>query len=421
MHRPAAALLLVVALPPLAGLAARTQPADAAPAATQGAQTPDGPLTAVVTAFEGIVAVRPAPDAPWTKPTVGMQLQEGAEFRTGPKSAIQFQIPPDQTITLDRLGVVQLIRANFTDGKVITDLGMKYGRTRYDIEAAGREHDARVRSPSSVLAVRGTSFLAYDQPPFAHEAVSLEGRVQVRDIRKQVTIGARRNAAKARVTANEGSAAETARVATYQTARTTEGARSGNENQLGLTVQNFLTEPDLQVGVFEIFATAQAEATLNSLNVIGVLPNPGLASFELAFGGSPNADVDLIVTSPLGEVVTIANDFNNPVPSGGTYFVNAPADPTGVGGFDQVLWTTTAPTGVYTVEQVLKSGASADTSLIVLSDKNSSDPQVFGPINNTLTPSNPRSTLQLNLTPTEQAGQRSVQSVKKPGSSKKKR
>lgn len=420
-HHAVFAIVLTLACVGNPGLAeaARTQPVEAP--ATQGV-TAEGPLTAVVTAFQGKVAVRSGPEAPWVAPTVGMQLTEGAEFRTGPKSAIQIQIPPDQTITIDRLGVVQLLRANFSDGKVVTDVGMKYGRTRYDIEAAGREHDAKVRSPSSVLAVRGTTFLAYDQPPFAHEAISLEGRVQVRDARKQVSIGARGAAVKAKVTGNEGSAAETAKVATYQSARGSEGARSTDENQLGLTVQNFLTQPDLQVGVFEIFANAQSQATLNSLSVIGVLPNPGLASFEMAFNGSPNADVDLIVTSPLGEIVTIANGEGNPVPSGGTYFINSPADASGVGGFDQVLWTSTAPTGVYTVEQVLKTGTSAETTLIVLSDKSSSDPQTFGPISNTLTSRNPRSTLQLNLSPLESSGQRSTQAVKKSsGGGKKKR
>src|SRR5437588_10982762 len=93
-------------------------------------------LTATITAIEGIVQVRQSEDAPWQKATVGMKLGEGAEFRTGPRSAVRFEIPPDQIVTLDRLGTVKLIEAIQRSDSVKTDLGMKYGRVRYDVEAA---------------------------------------------------------------------------------------------------------------------------------------------------------------------------------------------------------------------------------------------------------------------------------------------
>src|ERR1043165_7024325 len=89
-------------------------------------------LTATITAIEGIVQVRQNEDAPWQKATVGMKVSEGAEFRTGPRSAVRFEIPPDQTVTLDRLGTVKLIEAIQKQDTVKTDLGMKYGRVRYD-------------------------------------------------------------------------------------------------------------------------------------------------------------------------------------------------------------------------------------------------------------------------------------------------
>lgn len=392
----------VIGLPMLAVLA--SAPALAQPAATQDA-TVEGPLTAVITAMEGIVAVRTGPEQPWVKPTVGMTLTEGAEFRTGPKSALQFMIPPDQTITIDRATSVQLIRANFENGKVMTDLGLKYGRARYDIETAGREHDAKVRSPSSVLAVRGTSFISYDQPPFAPEAVSLEGRVAVRDVRKQVTVGSR-GGGRSKVSGERDSAAQTALVDNYAGTRGPEAGRSTNENQLGLTITNFLTQPDLQVGVFEIIAESQAQATLDSLAVIGVVPNPGLAQFALSAFGTPGTNVNLTVTSPLGEVVTIANGPDNPVPSGGTYLNDGIVINPGESAFDEVFWTRTAPTGVYTVTQTLQSGTSSDTVLVILNDRNSNDPQQFGPINNTLTTRNPSATLQVNLQPTTPTVQR---------------
>src|SRR5258705_9520126 len=127
-------------------------------------------LTATITGIEGIVQVRQREDAAWQKATVGMKLGEGAEFRTGPRSAVRFEIPPDQTITLDRLGTVKLIEAIQKNQGVKTDLGMKYGRVRYDVEAAGLSHDSTIHSPGSALAVRGTRVTLYDQPPFTPQA-----------------------------------------------------------------------------------------------------------------------------------------------------------------------------------------------------------------------------------------------------------
>src|SRR5690349_10177620 len=110
------------------------------PAATQaGIVLPDGPLTITITGVEGNVQARTSPDQKWQPAVVGQQFPEGSELRTSTKSAVRFSIGDNQVITLDRLGTIQILRANFANGKFITDLGMKYGRTRYDIEGAGRE------------------------------------------------------------------------------------------------------------------------------------------------------------------------------------------------------------------------------------------------------------------------------------------
>src|SRR4051812_44058680 len=99
-------------------------------------------LQATITAVIGMVQVRDNSEKPWQKAAVGMVLTEDAEFRTGPKSSVQFVIPPNQVIALDRLGTVKLIQAVKNNGKVKTNVGMQYGRTRYDIEEAGLEHEA---------------------------------------------------------------------------------------------------------------------------------------------------------------------------------------------------------------------------------------------------------------------------------------
>jgi len=116
--------------------------------------TQQGVLTITVTGVEGLVQVRDSADKPWQKATVGMNVTEGAEFRTGPKSAVRVLIPPDQTITLDRLGVCKLMQAIQQGSTVKTKVGMPYGRTRYDIEEAGIEHQSELVSPSSTLGIR---------------------------------------------------------------------------------------------------------------------------------------------------------------------------------------------------------------------------------------------------------------------------
>ncbi|HSI36487.1 MAG TPA: hypothetical protein VK986_23080, partial [Tepidisphaeraceae bacterium] len=119
------------------------------------------------------------------------------------------------TIAVDRLGVVKLMTAVREGSKVTTEIGMKYGRTRYDLEAAGdTEHAASIKSPSSTLAIRGTRVSLTDMRPFPPEAVSLTGRADFKDQRKQVSVGGK-NAGKARVTGNQASPAATELASTF--------------------------------------------------------------------------------------------------------------------------------------------------------------------------------------------------------------
>src|SRR5690606_23229401 len=130
-------------------------------------------LEATITGVEGTVQVRDDANSPWRPAAPGMVLGEGAEFRTGLKSAVRFVIPPSQTITLDRLGTCKLLEAVKRGAVVKTDLGMQYGRVRYDIEAVGISHAAKVHSPGATMAVRGTRFSLFNHAPFKVEAVSL--------------------------------------------------------------------------------------------------------------------------------------------------------------------------------------------------------------------------------------------------------
>src|SRR4051794_30220107 len=178
-------------------------------AQTQPVATDYANLRITVTGVEGMVQVRDGQDQPWRKCATGMIVGAGAEFRTGPRSAVRCQIPPDQTFTIDRLGVMKVLTAIQQGGKVKTDVAMTYGRTRYDIEQAGIEHESTIRSPSGTLAIRGTRVSLYDQPPFTPRAVSLTGRALYTNGKRQVAFGGK-GQGKTSVSSDHASAAETA-------------------------------------------------------------------------------------------------------------------------------------------------------------------------------------------------------------------
>ena len=202
----ATATVSLVLLP----LASHAQDPATAPATTEPTTGPADAesLTVVVAEVRGLVRVRSAPDQPWQKAVVGMQVGEGAEFQTGPKSVCVCTIENDQTIVLDRLGVVSVSEAVKRGNDVRTDLIMKYGRTEYEIESAGAKHDATIRSPSSTLAVRGTRVNLYDQPPFTPSAESYTGRAVYQYAKRQTAMGGPGRGAIVR--SDRGSAAESA-------------------------------------------------------------------------------------------------------------------------------------------------------------------------------------------------------------------
>jgi hypothetical protein len=197
----AIALVGVIALAPIAPAVAQTQPT----AATTTSAAVEK-LEATITGVQGLVQVRQNENQPWAKATLGMTVGESAEFRTGPKSAVRFEIPPDQTITLDSPWHGQAARSGQRSWQAEDQPWHEVRPHALDIEAAGREHDASISSPSSTLAIRGTKVSLYDQRPFRAEAVSLTGRAEFRTGKKQLRFGGT-NQGKTKVNVDEPSAA----------------------------------------------------------------------------------------------------------------------------------------------------------------------------------------------------------------------
>jgi hypothetical protein len=299
-------------------------------------------LQAKVTGVEGLVQVRESEDKPWQPCKVGMEVGEGAEFRTGLRSAVRFVIPPDQTITVDRLTTVKVLQAVRDSKGVTTDIGMPGGRMRYDIEKGDVEHRSTVHAPDSTLAIRGTQVSLYDQPPFAPEAVSLTGRAQFSTPKSTTAFGGK-NAGKTRVagdkTATELSLSQSFVDPSNPQARTAaEAPLVANLISRGatLTIDDNKTIPIVTGGF-----PPSAQQVINLL--------PGRLNFVVTWSG--NTNIDLIVGSQegnngKGEILYPATGLNA-TPDGGRIPFDHRGGPHG--GIEIAFWPGVFPVGIFPV------------------------------------------------------------------------
>jgi hypothetical protein len=337
-------------------------PAASAPAAAAATQDGKEQLIATVTGVEGIVRVNVSGnEGDWKRATVGMQVGENAEFRTGPRSAVRFTIPPDHTITLDRLGTVKVLQAINDNGVVRTQMGMKYGRTRYSIEAAGREHESMIVSPSNTLAVRGTDFSVTDQRPFPSVGVRLRGGpAEFRDRRKRVVIG--RNAGKVKIDVNNPSAASLAlgEAVVDPGARL---ARTAAEDKLVATLisSGATVEFDYDKGI-RVVRGGQPPRT--DAELIPTLP--GALNFVLRWT-QPGTDLNLGVftagqLTPQGEGIYPVGGANT-TPSGGVIAFDHRGGPNG--GIEVGSWPLGFPAQPYTFGSVHITGPNSPATMDV--------------------------------------------------------
>ena len=344
----ASTALPATALPAIA-LSAITQ--TEAPASTTTSTEPTTEsLQATVTGVEGMVQVRQKDTDPWVKATVGMLLSEMSEIRTGPRSAVRCTLPPDQTFTLDRLGTVKLLEAVRKDKAINTDLMMKYGRVRLDVETAGVEHRSIIRSPSSTLAVRGTRVSLYDQRPFNPEAVSLTGTAIFRDGKKQLAFGAK-GQGKTKVDSKQASAVDLA-ISESTLDPSLALARTSAEAKLvdSLISRGATVSFDREAGIKVV--TGGTPPTDGQL-----IPTlPGVLNFVARW--NTNADLNFSVQTPggpnnAGETLypTGALSTNS---SGGKVPFDHRGGPNG--GIEVVYFPKTPPTGLYGLGLTLISG-----------------------------------------------------------------
>jgi hypothetical protein len=309
---------------------------------------------ATVRQVVGIVRARKSENDPWQPVKVGDAFEEGVEFRTAPRSRVVFTVPPDQTIILDRLGVVKLLIAKRAGNEVRTSLGMPYGRTEYQVEEAGLQHNADIAAPGATLAVRGTKdMVLFDQGPFTPVAIARQP-VRLRNSKGQ-TIAFGRTGSSAHVAADKNSPGEQSLVETRIDPAGAFAARTAPENAVLAYFARI--SPNLDLTKFGVFATLHDP---HAPNLIGVLPIPGQLQFTLLWTTQIASDLDLSIISPLGEVVSATHPK---VKSSGHHTgdeVSAKGQ-----GQEAVLWDNGYPQGVYKITVSQKAGAKSGSSATV--------------------------------------------------------
>lgn len=315
-------------------------------------------LRGTIVAVRGLADMRRAPGAPWEPCKVGMDVDENAELRTGPHSLIQFVIPPDQRVTLDRFGTITVLQAVQSGGRIVTDLGMKYGRMEYKIEAAGLEHRSTVKTPNSTLGVRGTTIIAYDQRPFPPQAVSLTGRFDYTVGRHTHAVGGKH--AGVAVARDDQSPAQTALDSAVEDPLSP-FSRSATEQPLVnylLSQGAVITTPPGN-GI----PTVRGGAPPSDQQLLALLP--GRLDFVLRWTADANLDLIVGNLSGRGEAMLPASGLNS-TPSGGHIPFNHLGGPRG--GFELAFWRSTFPDGIYPVQINDVSGATTPYTLDVFKD-----------------------------------------------------
>jgi hypothetical protein len=313
----------------------------------------DGTLEIVITAIEGHAEVKETPDGVWHRIAVSQIFSEGCQFRTGPRSSVQFTVGPDQIFRVDRLSLVRVVRANLHDGKIKTTVIMTYGRISKDLDTPIAPHDDTIVSPCSILAVRGTRVSLYDQPPYEPEAVSLTGAAVYSNLRGQLTRFGSKGGGTVILPAEASSAAQNQVQAGVVDPRGAFSGRSDSEEPL----LSYLT------GLGGVFNSLQiVRGTLSpSESLIGALQVQGALFFVLEWTGSASTVVDYSVTSPLGEVVS-NTITERQAASGGVYNTNshgsAVANSAGIGR-QEIDWSANSPgpsypLGTYTLTETLE-------------------------------------------------------------------
>jgi hypothetical protein len=249
-------------------------------------------------------------------------------------------------------------------GKAKTDLGLKYGRARYDIQHTDLEHESTIRSPGSTLAIRGTNVLYEDQAPWVPSAICNTGRAEFRNYRRQfLAFGGKRPA---QVAADKNSPAETAFSNTKADPKGAYAGRTGAEDQLTLTLQSIGGADALgQQVIHGIVSGFSGESILGTA---GGFPGPlrlNVNWFSTTAGAPSNLDLSVTITDLLGNTAVV--NAANPTVGSGSATGRFSGDDKGVNGLgaEELFFDQFFPSGTYTMQIDPNGGSPARTQILV--------------------------------------------------------
>ena len=334
-------------------------------------------LVATVASVQGMAEVRDDENAKWRMAKVGMTFPVGGEVRTGPKSKLVFTLPPEQLVTVDRVTTVKILEAAKGSANFRSDLGMLYGRMRYDVEAGGLEHEAIIRAPSSALAVRGTSVEVSDDAfggnvmlcrGLADATVGGSRKIEMRKDEQSVAAPTTQPTTQPvayvrRIDPVAGlncirvnSQYQTVAASNYGASAAATSKSEGLSDQEQTVVGYNSTAGGLQAGLHP-FVPGSGSGGGSGLSGGGTTPPPtptvgeGILTFSLTWTGDGSTgmglpDLDLAVTSPTGKKFSPAV---NPGVSSEGVIVSAkgPVGPDATAGVQTVHWPKNCPAGTY--------------------------------------------------------------------------
>ncbi len=382
---------LCMALSPALAFA---QPNTSQPSGTQPGTQPAGKtLAATVRYVKGDVRVRASANSPWQQAVVGMVVPEGGEIQTGPKSQIDLSMPPAQLLSLDRMSTVKLVELNQNGNKIKSNIGMQYGRTQLNIEKAGMVHEAKISTPSTTLALRGTDVVVYDQAPFAPTAISYTGRAnaQFRGRSFDIPFGSNRFT---EITDGNDNPAEQSQFNTGVNLRPDSGTTLTEQQMVSRYPQFNGTGGGIISGVTAVNKSTSSPASRtfdNSSNAGGLtfsLPNPNVVNGQLSMSlvSPTGSNVSFLVVSPF-------NEFINQQFGSGRLPAALTQTTSTEGNTQTVTWSTRYAEGNY-ILRAQGSGISGSVPVKFNVQQDGASPTQF---NRTLTQSRPIANVNINI------------------------
>ncbi|MDD5085126.1 MAG: FecR family protein [Candidatus Omnitrophica bacterium] len=114
--------------------------------------------TVTLTNVKGIVLIQKLGATQWNPASDGMQLTMGDAVKTGKDGSVKIEFKDGGTLTLQKETDIKVLRAEEKEKTTQTEVDMKIGKLRAQIQKlkAGSKFD--VKTPVSVATVRGTTY-----------------------------------------------------------------------------------------------------------------------------------------------------------------------------------------------------------------------------------------------------------------------